>query len=114
MSDCLFCQIVAGTIPSTRVAESELAYAFRDIAPHAPVHVLITPKIHIDSADHVDSSNAHLLGDMVLLAQTVAELEGVRDSGYRLVMNVGADALMSVPHLHMHLLGGKQLGGHLG
>jgi histidine triad (HIT) family protein len=114
MSDCLFCQIVAGTIPSTRVAESDQAYAFYDIAPHAKVHVLVVPKVHVTSADHLDDSNAALLGDMVLLAQRVAEIEGVRESGYRLIMNVGADALMSVPHLHLHVLGGQQLSGHLG
>ena len=105
MSECLFCQIVAGTIPSTRVAESEHAYAFYDIAPMAKVHVLVVPKVHVDSADHLDESNSHLLAEMVLLAQQVADLEGVRSSGYRLVMNVGEDALMSVPHLHLHVLG---------
>ena len=114
MSDCLFCQIVDGTIRSERVAESDAAYAFRDIAPHAKVHVLVVPKTHVTSADHLDHSNAAVLGEMVLLAQQVAEVEGVRESGYRLVMNVGADALMSVPHLHLHVLGGQQLTGHLG
>ena len=114
MSDCLFCQIVAGAIPSTKVAESEQALAFLDIAPHARVHVLIVPKVHVTSADHLNAENAQLLGEMVLLAQEVAEIKGVRESGYRLVMNVGADALMSVPHLHLHVLGGQQLSGHLG
>ncbi len=114
MSTCLFCQIVAGDVPSTTVAESERAYAFEDINPHAKVHVLVVPREHVTSADHLDESNADLLGSMVLLAQEVAEVKGVRESGYRLIMNIGADALMSVPHLHLHVLGGQQLGGHLG
>lgn len=114
MSDCLFCQIVAGTIPATRVVESEHAYAFNDIARHAKVHVLVVPKSHVTSADHLNESNAAVLGEMVLLAQQVAEINGIRDSGYRLVMNVGADAMMSVPHLHLHVLGGQALSGHLG
>jgi histidine triad (HIT) family protein len=114
MSDCLFCQIVAGEVPSTKVAESERAYAFRDITPHARVHDLIVPKAHVTSADHLTDADAAVMGEMVLLAQQVAEAEGIRDSGYRLVMNVGDDALMSVPHLHLHVLGGQRLPGRLG
>ena len=114
MTDCLFCQIVAGQVPSTRVAENQVAYAFRDIEPHAPVHVLVVPKRHVTSADHLTSVDAPVVGQLVLLAQVVAELEGVRDSGYRLVLNVGDDARMSVPHLHLHVLGGQLLAGHLG
>jgi histidine triad (HIT) family protein len=109
MSDCLFCKIVAGEIPSKPVAESETAYAFYDIAPQAPVHVLIIPKQHITSADQVASSHGGVVDDLVLLAQRVVELEGVRDSGYRLVMNVGADAQMTVAHLHVHVLGGRRM-----
>lgn len=114
MSDCLFCQIVAGTIPSTRVAESENALAFNDVAPHAKVHVLVVPKTHVESANQLDETNASVLGEMVLLAQQVAHVTGVRESGYRLVMNVGADAMMSVAHLHLHVLGGQALSGRLG
>ncbi|HQT99575.1 MAG TPA: histidine triad nucleotide-binding protein [Acidimicrobiales bacterium] len=109
MSDCLFCKIVAGDIPSKAVAESETAYAFYDIAPQAPVHVLVIPKIHVTSADEIDPSHGGMVDEMMLLAQRVADLEGVRESGYRLVFNVGADAQMTVPHLHMHLLGGRRL-----
>jgi histidine triad (HIT) family protein len=109
MSDCLFCQIVAGDIPSARVAESPTAYAFDDIAPQAPVHVLVVPKTHVTSADHVTSDHDNLVNDLVTLAQEVATLKGVRTSGYRLVMNVGADAQMTVPHLHLHVLGGRRL-----
>jgi histidine triad (HIT) family protein len=109
MSDCLFCQIVAGEIPSRPVAESDTALAFYDVAPQAPVHVLVVPKAHITSADEVASSHGGVVDDLVLLAQRVVEIEGVRESGYRLVMNVGPDAQMSVPHLHLHVLGGRRL-----
>ncbi len=107
MSDCLFCKIVAGEIPSQMVAQSERAYAFRDIEPQAPVHVLVVPKEHITSADHIADTHGGIVDDLVLLAQRVAELEGVRESGYRLVMNVGVDAQMTVAHLHLHVLGGR-------
>jgi len=109
MSDCLFCKIVAGEIPSTPVAESERALAFYDIAPQAPVHVLVIPKEHITSADEVASTHGGVVDDLVLLAQRVTELEGIRDSGYRLVINVGADAQMTVAHLHVHVLGGRRM-----
>ena len=109
MSECVFCKIVAGEIPSTPVAESETALAFYDIAPQAPVHVLVIPKVHITSADEVASSHGGIVDDLVLLAQRVVDAEGVRESGYRLVINVGADAQMTVAHLHIHVLGGRRL-----
>ena len=109
MSDCLFCKIVAGEIPSKMVAQSERALAFRDIEPQAPVHVLVIPKEHITSADHIANSHGGVVDDLVLLAQRVTELEGIRESGYRLVMNVGVDAQMTVPHLHLHVLGGRRM-----
>ena len=109
MSDCLFCKIVAGDIPSERAGESDTAYAFFDIAPQAPVHFLVVPKAHIESADHVTAQDGSIVSDLVLLAQNVAEAEGIRESGYRLVFNVGRDAQMSVPHLHLHVLGGRRL-----
>jgi histidine triad (HIT) family protein len=109
MSECLFCKIVAGEIPSTPVAESATSLAIRDIDPQAPVHVLVIPKVHLTSADHVTSEHGGVVDELVLLAQRVAEQEGVRESGYRLVMNVGPDAQMSVPHLHLHVLGGRRL-----
>jgi len=109
MTDCLFCKIVAGEIPSTKVAESATAFAFHDISPQAPVHVLVVPKAHVTSADHVTSDHDNVVNDLVLLAQEVADVTGVRTSGYRLVMNVGADAQMTVPHLHLHVLGGRLL-----
>jgi histidine triad (HIT) family protein len=110
MSDCLFCKIVAGEIPSKPVAQSESAYAFYDLAPQAPVHVLVVPRAHITSADEVEGAHGGVVDQLVLLAQEVAEIEGVRESGYRLVMNVGIDGRMSVAHLHLHVLGGRRMG----
>ncbi|HUX04057.1 MAG TPA: histidine triad nucleotide-binding protein [Acidimicrobiales bacterium] len=109
MSDCLFCKIVVGEIPSTPVAESERALAFYDIAPQAPVHVLVIPKEHITSADEVASEHGGVVDDLVLLAQRVTAIEGIRESGYRLVINVGDDAQMTVAHLHVHVLGGRRM-----
>ena len=109
MSDCLFCMIAAGTIPSTKVYEDELVYAFRDIAPQGPVHVLIIPKKHIESAQALTAEDDALLCHMFACARKIAESEGVAASGYRLITNVGDDAGQSVHHLHLHLLGGKTL-----
>jgi histidine triad (HIT) family protein len=109
-SDCLFCKIIAGDIPSDEVASSAGTYAFRDINPGAPVHVLVVPRRHITSAAAVTADDGPILAEMIATAQQVARQEGVADSGYRLVMNVGDDALNSVPHLHLHVLGGKRLG----
>ncbi|MBV8159915.1 MAG: HIT domain-containing protein [Acidimicrobiia bacterium] len=109
-SDCLFCKIIAGDVPSTEVASSPETYAFRDINPGAPVHVLIVPRRHIESAATVTAEDAALLAALVTTAQQVASQEGIAESGYRLVFNVGDDALNSVPHLHLHVLGGKRLG----
>jgi histidine triad (HIT) family protein len=110
VTDCLFCKILAGEIPSTEVASSESTYAFRDINPGAPTHVLVIPRRHIESAATVTDADAETLVEMIATAQEVARKEGIADSGYRLVFNVGDDALNSVPHLHLHVLGGKRLG----
>ncbi len=109
MSECLFCKIVDGTIPAAIVAESERALAFYDVAPQAPVHVLVIPKEHITSADEVASDHGGVVDDLIMLAQRVMDDEGVRQQGYRLVLNVGPDAQMSVAHLHLHVLGGRRL-----
>jgi histidine triad (HIT) family protein len=109
-SDCLFCKILAGDVPSTEVASSEGTYAFRDINPGAPTHVLVIPRRHIESAATVTAADAGTLAEMIATAQEVARNEGIAESGYRLVFNVGDDALNSVPHLHLHVLGGKRLG----
>jgi len=104
---CLFCRIIAKEIPATIVAESAQALAFRDIAPQAPVHVLVIPKQHVASLDEV--RDAAMLGEIAMLAQQVARDLGVAESGYRVVMNTGADGGQTVHHLHLHLLGGRSL-----
>lgn len=110
MSECLFCRIVAGEVPSERVASTEGTYAFRDVAPAAPVHVLVVPRQHIANADVVGPEHGAVIAEMLTTAQTVVRSEGIAERGYRLVFNVGADALNSVPHLHLHVLGGRQMG----
>src|SRR5262245_35147364 len=110
MADCLFCEILAGDIPSTEVLSTETTYAFRDISPGAPSHVLVIPRDHIENADHLRPEHAAVLADVFTTAQAVARAEGIAESGYRLVFNVGDDALNSVPHLHLHVLGGRKLG----
>ena len=105
--DCLFCRIVAGAIPAKVIAESDDCIAFRDIDPKAPVHVLVIPREHIASLDAAE--DPLLLGQIAMLAARVARDEGVAESGYRTVINNGANAGQSVPHLHMHVLGGRAL-----
>ena len=109
MTDCLFCRIVAGEIPSTEVASSANTYAFRDINPALPTHVLVVPREHIQSADTVRPEHADILAEMFETAQLVARQEQLEDRGYRLVFNVGDEAQNSVPHLHLHVLGGRQM-----
>jgi histidine triad (HIT) family protein len=111
MSDCLFCGIVAGTVPATIVHETERTVSFRDINPTAPVHVLVVPREHIENADAIGPEHAEDLTAMVLAAQEVALAEGIGlpERGYRLIFNVGPDALNSVPHLHLHVVGGRRL-----
>ena len=108
--DCLFCKILAGDVPSDEVASTETTYAFRDINPGAPTHVLVIPRRHIESAAALTSADGEILADIFTTAQAVAQQEGIADGGYRMVFNVGDDALNSVPHLHLHVLGGKRLG----
>lgn len=109
MTDCLFCRIVAGDIPSSEVASSPTTYAFRDIEPTAPTHVLVVPRAHIEHAGVVGAEHAGVLADMLVTAQQVAAAEGIAERGYRLVFNVGEDASNSVPHLHLHVIGGRSL-----
>ena len=108
--DCLFCKILAGAIPSEKVAESDLAFAFRDIRPAMPTHVLVIPRKHIDNAHELTADDGDDLAAMYLLAQEVATQEGLAERGYRLVFNVGADSGNTVPHLHLHVLGGRVMG----
>ena len=110
MSDCIFCRIVAGELPSEEVASTERTYAFRDIEPALPVHVLVVPREHVVSADTVTSEHGDLLAEMMGTAQRVARSEGLAERGYRLVFNVGDDARNSVAHLHMHVVGGRPMG----
>jgi len=108
--DCLFCRILAGEIPSTEVLSTETTYAFRDIEPQAPTHVLVIPRQHVQDANALTAEHGDLLADVFTTAQAVARAEGVDATGYRLLFNVGEDALNSVPHLHLHVVGGRRLG----
>ena len=108
MNDCIFCRIIAGDIPSAKVYEDELVYAFRDINPMAPVHVLIVPKVHIPSADGINESNSAVVAHIFEVIPRIAAAKGLTN-GYRVVSNCGSDACQSVKHLHFHLLGGQQM-----
>jgi len=109
-SDCLFCKILAGEVPSTEVLSTDRTYAFRDISPAGPTHVLVIPREHIESAAAITAEHGDVLTALITTAQRVADQEGVAASGYRLVFNVGDDAQNSVPHLHLHVIGGRKLG----
>lgn len=109
MSDCLFCRIISGDIPSAGVYRDEQAYAFRDIAPAAPTHILIVPLKHIGSVNQADSGDEQTLGHLFTAARQIAAQEGLAENGYRLVVNTNAHAGQTVFHIHMHLLGGRQL-----
>ena len=105
---CLFCKIVTGQIPSTPVFQDSLAYAFADINPKAPVHILIVPREHIDSVGHATENHRDLLGHLLWLAAEIARQKGL-GQGYRVVINSGPEGGQTVDHLHLHLLGGRQL-----
>ena len=109
MSDCLFCKIIAGEIPSTKVYEDEKVYAFRDINPQAPVHVIVVPKMHIASANEITEENADCVAACFQAMPKIAKAEGLED-GYRIINNCGAAAGQTVMHLHFHLVGGRNLG----
>lgn len=109
MSDCLFCKIINGDIPSAKVYEDEKVYAFRDIAPQAPVHVLVIPKKHVASVAAIDELDDATVAACLRACRKVAELEGLTEGGFRVVSNCGDDACQSVKHLHFHVLGGKKL-----
>ena len=108
MSDCLFCKIIAGTIPSTKVYEDELCYAFRDIAPQAPTHILVVPKAHIESVNGITAENSAVVAHIFQMIPAIAKAEGLEE-GYRVVSNCGPNAGQTVFHLHFHILGGKAL-----
>jgi len=106
--DCLFCKIVSGDIPSTKVYEDDMVLAFRDIAPQAPVHVLVIPKIHIDSAQDVTFENSDYVKRIFEVIPKIADSEGL-ENGYRVITNIGHDGAQTVHHLHFHILGGKAM-----
>ena len=108
MSNCLFCKIIAGDIPSTKVYEDELCYAFRDIAPQAPTHILVIPKAHIASVAEITPENSAVVAHIFQIIPQIAKAEGL-ENGYRVVSNCGDDAGQTVHHLHFHILGGKKL-----
>ena len=108
MSDCLFCKIVAGDIPSTKVYEDESVLAFRDIAPMAPTHILVIPKAHISSVADITPENSGVVAHIFEVIANIADQEGLTE-GYRVVSNCGDHAGQSVHHLHFHILGGRQL-----
>ena len=109
MNDCLFCKIIAGDIPSSKVYEDDAVYAFNDISPEAPVHVLIVPKKHISSANDLTEENADVVAKIFVAAKKIAEELNVGESGYRIVNNCGDDGGQTVKHLHFHRLGGRSL-----
>lgn len=109
MTDCLFCRILVGDLPSTEVASTELSYAFRDVNPGAPTHVLVIPRTHIADASALDGTHGAVLADLFATANHVARQEGLDQRGYRLVFNVGSDSGNSVAHLHLHVLGGRRM-----
>ncbi len=108
MSDCLFCKIIGGEIPSSKVYEDELVFAFRDIAPMTPTHILVVPKAHLDSVDAVTPENSGVVAHIFEVIPRIAQAEGLVN-GYRVVSNCGPDAGQTVKHLHFHILGGKPL-----
>lgn len=105
MESCLFCQIIAGKLPSEKILETPNYIAFKDIHPKAPVHVLITPKRHVERPEDLQAEEIH---DMLLGSEEVAQILGVKETGYRLLFNVGQHAGQEIDHVHLHLIGGKQ------
>ncbi len=109
MEDCLFCKIIAGEIPSKKVYEDDLVYAFYDIAPQAPTHFIVIPKVHISSANELSDENAGVVGHIFAVIAKVAKELGFADNGYRVVNNCGRDGAQTVEHIHFHVLAGRQL-----
>lgn len=106
---CLFCKIVNKEIPTKIVYEDDKVLAFKDIEPKAPVHLLIIPKKHILAVDHLELQDKELIGGLFFIAQKIAKEQGISQTGYRLIFNVGKDAGQTIDHLHLHLMGGKKL-----
>ena len=108
--DCLFCKIINGDIPSEKVYEDEYVYAFNDISPTAPVHVLIVPKKHISTINDICDEDAELIGRIYLAAKKIAKEKGIAEDGYRVVTNCNQAVGQTVFHIHYHLIGGRELG----
>lgn len=109
MTDCIFCKIIAGEIPSSRLYQDEEVTAFRDINPVAPTHILIVPNRHIASVNDLSASDERLVGRLFTVARQLAEEQGIHESGYRLIINTGKDGGQEVLHLHLHLMGGHRM-----
>ena len=108
MENCIFCKIIAGSIPSTKVYEDETILAFRDIAPQAPTHILVVPKEHIEDCNGINAENSAVIAHIFEVIPEIAKAEGLVN-GYRVASNTGADSGQTVPHLHFHILGGKAM-----
>ncbi len=109
MADCIFCKIIKGEIPSTRVFRDEQVTAFRDLNPAAPTHILLVPNKHIDSINMLANDDEQLIGHLFTTARQLAAQEGIAEGGYRLIINTNADAGQTVFHIHLHLLGGSRM-----
>lgn len=110
MADCLFCRIINGEIPSTKVYEEENVYAFNDIEPQAPVHIILVPKTHIASGNELNDENSAVVAHIFAAAAKIAKEKGFAENGWRIVNNCGKDGGQTVGHLHFHLLAGRNLG----
>ena len=108
--NCLFCKIIRGEIPSDRVYEDDDCYAFRDINPQAPTHILVVPKTHLASAAELGPEQGDLVGKLFAAISAIARQEGVAEKGFRVITNAGPDAGQTVPHLHFHILAGTRMG----
>ena len=109
-SDCIFCKIIAGEIPSEKVFENDLVYAFKDINPAAKTHILVIPKKHISSLNESSAEDQAILGELLIAAGQIAKEQGIDQGGYRTVINTGANAGQTVFHIHAHIIGGQKLG----
>ncbi|QGU95504.1 HIT domain-containing protein [Clostridium bovifaecis] len=109
MEECIFCKIAKGEIPCKKVYEDDKVLSFEDINPKAPVHVLVIPKKHIESLNDLSEEDSYIMGHMMLVIKEIAKKVNIHDSGYRVAINCGKDGGQEVPHLHLHILGGKSL-----
>jgi len=114
MSDCIFCKIIKGEIPSTNVFRDEQVTAFRDLKPAAPIHILLVPNKHIDSINTLTNDDEQLIGHLFTAAKQIAAQEGIAEGGYRLIINTNAHAGQTVFHIHLHLLGGAPMNHPMG